>query len=110
MRLDDRSVSRVTVALVLDTSGLRLVDLLGREGTRLDGQTIRFGPVDVGSQLSVGVYSMSRMEAQVDPTEGCDRGYPQRLTCRRAQPRNRMSPPWTGWERCSLSNTIPVRW
>lgn len=69
VRLDDRSVSRVHCALVLDTSGLRLVDLLGKEGTRLDGQTIRSGPVDVGSQLTVGAYSMSVWKRKSAPRE-----------------------------------------
>jgi len=67
VRLDDPSVSRVHCALVLARNGLWLVDLLGKEGTRLDGQKIRFGPVEVGSQLTVGVYSMSAWQHKSAP-------------------------------------------
>jgi anti-anti-sigma factor len=59
VQLDDRSVSRVHCALVLATDGLWLIDLLGKDGTLLDGKKVRCGLVKVGSELAVGVYLMS---------------------------------------------------
>jgi len=59
VQLDDRSVSRVHCALVLATDGLWLIDLLGKDGTLLDGKKIRCGLVEIGSELAVGVYLMS---------------------------------------------------
>jgi anti-anti-sigma factor len=67
VQLDHRSVSRVHCALVLATDGLWLVDLLGKDGTHLDGKKTRFGLVEIGSELAVGVYLMSAWQRKSAP-------------------------------------------
>jgi len=52
-------VSQVHCALVLTTEGLCLVDLVGKDGIRLDGQPVHHGFLDNGAELVIGVYLMS---------------------------------------------------
>jgi anti-anti-sigma factor len=66
MRLDDESVSAFHCALVLTQDGLWVVDLLGKNGTRLDDKAVSFERVEVGSVLSVGTHSMSAWRRQAN--------------------------------------------
>ncbi|WP_206107608.1 FHA domain-containing protein [Paludisphaera rhizosphaerae] len=52
--LSDATVSRAHCSLVLTPHGLWVVDLLGRGGTAVDGDRVRFSRLDAGDTLSVG--------------------------------------------------------
>ena len=67
VQLEDDSVSRVHCALVLTQDGLWLIDLLGKDGTRLDGKPVSCEAVQNGSELTVGAYSISVWRREIGP-------------------------------------------
>jgi pSer/pThr/pTyr-binding forkhead associated (FHA) protein len=54
VRFERDAVSRVHASLVLTSDGVWLVDLLGRGGTLLDGQCIKFARLKDGAELQIG--------------------------------------------------------
>jgi pSer/pThr/pTyr-binding forkhead associated (FHA) protein len=67
--VDDLSVSRVHCALVLTSDGLWLVDLLGKDGTRLNRQQVHCGFLENGSELVIGMYLISVWRRESHPRE-----------------------------------------
>lgn len=57
LRLKHKSVSVVHCSLLLMPDGLWVVDLLGRGGTRVDGDLVRHVRADDGATLQVGRYA-----------------------------------------------------
>jgi Inner membrane component of T3SS, cytoplasmic domain/FHA domain len=56
--LRDASVSRVHCSLVRTRSGVWAVDLLGRGGVLLNGTPVRFGHLEEGDELRIGVFCL----------------------------------------------------
>ncbi|QDV39691.1 FHA domain-containing protein [Tautonia plasticadhaerens] len=69
LRIDDDGVSRFHCALVRTPEGPWAVDLLSREGIRLEGARARIARLDPGASLHVGRYRMIVRPA--DPPRPC---------------------------------------
>jgi anti-anti-sigma factor len=54
LRSENPLISAVHCALLLTRSGLWAVDLLGRGGTKVDGEDIRAVPLESGAELTIG--------------------------------------------------------
>ena len=68
LTLADKTVSRVHCSFVLTPQGLWIVDLLGRGGTKVDGDLIEHRRLDDGSEISVGRFRFRvRYDAQESP-------------------------------------------
>jgi len=57
-RLTDPSVSRFHASLLCTVGGLWVVDLIGREAVRINGETVRAGRLDDGDILGIGRYEI----------------------------------------------------
>ncbi|MDC0273925.1 MAG: FHA domain-containing protein [Planctomycetaceae bacterium] len=58
IRLKHDSVSHVHSSLVLTSEGLWVVDLLGRDGTSLNGDQIKFARLQSGDVINVGAFHL----------------------------------------------------
>lgn len=58
IRLNDDDVSRMHCAVVRTATSLWVVDLLGKEGTFVDGKRVRFAMLENGAELAVGKHRM----------------------------------------------------
>lgn len=58
VRLKHDSVSQIHTSLVLTQTGLWAVDLLGRNGTLVNGQSIEFARLQRGDELAIGEFHM----------------------------------------------------
>jgi anti-anti-sigma factor len=58
LRFDTNQVSAVHCGLLLTRQGLWAIDLLGRGGTKVDGQDIRAVPLESGNEISVGEFQI----------------------------------------------------
>lgn len=69
-QLKSPDVSKVHCSLILTPTGLWAIDLLGRDGTRVNGRRIRFARLDDGRRLSVGRFQMQIHSSliEADPT------------------------------------------
>jgi anti-anti-sigma factor len=56
LRLDSSSVSGVHCGLLLTRRKLWVIDLLGRGGTKVDGQNVRILPLESGNEILVSAY------------------------------------------------------
>ena len=56
LQLSDPSISEVHAALVRTPAGAWIVDLLGRGGTFLDGESVNFASLSDGQNLRVGIF------------------------------------------------------
>lgn len=56
LRFEAKSISTVHCSLVLTPKGLWVVDLLGRDGTKVNGESIRCAPLKQNDELAVGRY------------------------------------------------------
>ncbi len=67
IRLAHPSVSRVHYSLVWTSLGVWLVDLLGRDGTHLNGQPASWAHVADGDEVRVGVYRLRFHYSDAEP-------------------------------------------
>jgi pSer/pThr/pTyr-binding forkhead associated (FHA) protein len=67
LRLLDHSISNVHASLVLTPNGLWAVDLLGRGGILINGQTVRMGKLDHGSEMQIGCFVCKVFYEQAAP-------------------------------------------
>lgn len=58
LRLKHESVSHVHSSLVLTQEGLWVVDLLGRDGTRVNGEPVKFARLQLDDHLQVGAFHL----------------------------------------------------
>ena len=58
LRLKHQSVSHVHSSLVLTREGLWVVDLLGRDGTLLNGEPVKFARLQTDDHLQVGAFHL----------------------------------------------------
>jgi len=58
LRFDTSTVSGVHCALLLTRHGLWAIDLLGRGGTKVDGQNVRAVPLESGNEISVATFKI----------------------------------------------------
>ena len=58
LRLDSPAVSGVHCGLLLTRHGLWAIDLLGRGGTKVDGENVRAVPLESGNAISVATYQI----------------------------------------------------
>ena len=56
--LADPNVSRFHAEVVRGSDGIELVDLGSRNGTRFDGELVRTGQVDAGSEIGIGPFRL----------------------------------------------------
>ena len=56
LRLDSSSVSGVHCGLLLTRRKLWVIDLLGRGGTKVDGQSVRAIPLESGNEFTISAY------------------------------------------------------
>jgi anti-anti-sigma factor len=56
LRFESKSVSTVHCSLVLTSQGLWVVDLLGREGTHVNGESVQCALLKQGDELTLGRY------------------------------------------------------
>jgi anti-anti-sigma factor len=75
LRFDVPAVSAVHCALLLTRSGLWGIDLLGRGGMQVDGETYRLYPLESGNEISIVNYRIA-----VFYEHPLDIGAPDRLT------------------------------
>jgi hypothetical protein len=59
LRIPDDALSRFHCALLRTPGGIWVVDLLSREGSRVDGARVRFAKLEDGAALHVGRYRMT---------------------------------------------------
>jgi anti-anti-sigma factor len=59
LRFDTPKVSGVHCALLLTRQGLWAIDLMGRGGTRVDGQQIRVAPLESGNEISFADFEIA---------------------------------------------------
>jgi len=62
IRLEDDSVSRVHCSLVLTDKGLWVVDLLGKDGIKVNGERTPFALLEQGDELEVGKFQLVRQD------------------------------------------------
>jgi pSer/pThr/pTyr-binding forkhead associated (FHA) protein len=55
---DDESVSHMHASLLRTPAGLWVVDLLGRDGTNVNGKPVRFALLEEGDVITIGRYRM----------------------------------------------------
>lgn len=70
LRLDARSVSRFHCALLRTPSGVWVVDLLGRDGTRVNGDGVRWSRLADGDELCVGDFRILLRGLPPGPPDG----------------------------------------
>ncbi len=58
LRFDSTAVSGVHCGLLLTQHGLWAIDLLGRGGTKVDGENVRAVPLESGNAISVAAYQI----------------------------------------------------
>lgn len=58
LRFDTSAVSGVHCGLLLTRHGLWAIDLLGRGGTKVDGQNVRAMPLESGNEISVATFKI----------------------------------------------------
>jgi anti-anti-sigma factor len=58
LRLESPAVSGVHCGLLLTKHGLWAIDLLGRGGTKVDGENVRAVPLESGNAISVAAYQI----------------------------------------------------
>jgi ABC transport system ATP-binding/permease protein len=56
--LADPNVSRFHAEVIRDDSGIAVIDLGSRNGTRLDGELVQRGRVDAGSEIGIGPFRL----------------------------------------------------
>ncbi|HUG18267.1 MAG TPA: FHA domain-containing protein [Planctomycetaceae bacterium] len=66
LKLSHKSVSKVHCSLLLMPDGLWVVDLLGKDGTFVDGQPVRYTRIADGSSLKVGRFTF-RVACESEP-------------------------------------------
>jgi len=66
LRLRDKSISKTHCALVRTPSGLWCVDLLGRNGTRINSSDVRFGQLKDGDLLKIGRAKIRMHDSHLD--------------------------------------------
>jgi anti-anti-sigma factor len=86
LRFDTPKVSGVHCALLLTRLGLWAIDLMGRGGTRVDGQPIRALPLESGNEISFGEFQIA-----VYYDEPPDLAAPDRLTDNAAEAETSLS-------------------
>ncbi|MGE3314525.1 MAG: FHA domain-containing protein [Planctomycetaceae bacterium] len=59
LRFAAKNISTVHCSLVLTPTGLWVVDLLGRDGTKVNGENIRCAPLVHNDELSIGRYRIA---------------------------------------------------
>ena len=69
-RIADNAISRYHCALLRTPGGLWAVDLLSREGIRVDGARVRFAKVEDGATLHIGRYRMVARYVDAEATIG----------------------------------------
>jgi len=67
-KLKSSKVSKVHCCLVLTPSGLWVVDLLGRRGTRVNHKRVRYARLDDGRLLTVGRFQV-KVHSSVEPVD-----------------------------------------
>lgn len=67
LKLSHKSVSKVHCSLLLMPDGLWVVDLLGKDGTFVDGQPVRYRRIADGSSLKVGRFTF-RVAYESEPS------------------------------------------
>jgi pSer/pThr/pTyr-binding forkhead associated (FHA) protein len=65
-KLSDTSVSQVHCSIVRTADSLWVVDLLGRDGTSVNGRTVRFARFEDGDELTLGRFRMQLCEVARD--------------------------------------------
>jgi pSer/pThr/pTyr-binding forkhead associated (FHA) protein len=68
LQLPDASVSRYHCSLVHTAQGVWVVDLLSRQGTIVNGEPVRWAPLEDGASLRVGCYQI-RLWFETPPPE-----------------------------------------
>jgi hypothetical protein len=63
--IDHASVSAAHCEVVLEPDGMMVRDLGSTNGTYIDGQRVRFGPIRIGQTLTVGHVRVSLVETEV---------------------------------------------
>jgi anti-anti-sigma factor len=58
LRFDTSAVSGVHCSLLLTRHGLWAIDLLGRGGTKVDGQSVRAMPLESGNEIAVATFKI----------------------------------------------------
>jgi len=69
LRLDARSVSRFHCALLRNPAGVWVVDLLGRDGTQVNGDAVRWARLADGDELRVGDFRILLRGVPPDPAD-----------------------------------------
>ncbi len=69
-RIPDDAISRYHCALLRTPGGLWAVDLLSREGIRVDGARVRFAKLGDGATLHVGRYRMVARQVDAETSNG----------------------------------------
>jgi pSer/pThr/pTyr-binding forkhead associated (FHA) protein len=65
-KLSDTSVSQVHCSIVRTADSLWIVDLLGRDGTSVNGRSVRFARFEDGDELTLGRFRMQLCEVARD--------------------------------------------
>jgi|GEM_PF-2613885 len=79
LQLDDLSVSRFHISLLNTPDGVWVIDLLGRNGVRVNGSLVRAARLEQGDDLRIGAFALGlRSEASAVPRARFYLGGPSR--------------------------------